>query len=156
MLLAAIVVGAFFQSINARFIAVSCFVFTAALHGAIAQLPFMDSGLYYISAGGSNLLAVYILHRINHVSQIIIDLQIVCVVAFALNFYGFVIYMAYLPMDSYKQIFPAVYVLVLIALFRKDDGNVVGDANGFGFLGGDLRVLFAWFARIQLPQKDGG
>lgn len=150
------VVGTFFQHSNARVIAVSCFVLTATLHGAIAQFPFMDSGFYYVSAGMFNLLTVYILFKINHVTRLITDLQTICAVAFGLNIYGYVIYMAYLPTDSYQELFPVVYWLALIALLRKDEGDAVGGNDKSGFLGGNLRFLFDRAARVQLLAKDGG
>lgn len=161
MLLAAIAAGAFFQSNRARFIAVFCFVFTAVLHGAIGRLPFMESqwfliyGVYYVSEGLFNLLTVYVLHKINHVTRLVIDLQIICLIALGLNAYGYVVYMSYLPTDSYREIFPTVYWLALIALLRKDDGNVVGDFDGVGILGGITNFLRDRAASLQHYLRNG-
>lgn len=154
MLLAALAVGAFFQTNNARLVAITCFVFSAIVHDAITQHPIFNNGFYYVSAGAFNLLAVFILHKINHVARLIIDLQIICGVAFFLNVYGFVIYMAYLPTDSYQQMFPAVYWLALIALLKKDDSNV-GYAGGTGILGGILKFLLPRLERLQLHLRNG-
>ena len=161
MLLAAIAAGSLPQTNRPRLIAVAIFIFTAVLYDSVASLPlwssnlFLDYGLYYIGAGAFNLLAVYALYKINHATQLIIDLQIVCLIAMALNAFGFALYMAYLPTDSYRALFPVVYWLALIALFKRDDGDAVGDAGGFGVIGRSLRLWGGRSKGLQSNLRDG-
>ena len=143
------------QKNRLRGLAVFLFVFFAVLHSALETFEFMNSGVYYISAALFNVVYIYSLSRFSTVNRLITDLQMVSFIALFINVYGFLSWSLYLPTDTYKQVFVVVYVLAMLAIFRRD----LSDAERFsifGFFGRSASDGGSWFKGIQLHSKNKG
>jgi len=98
------------QSINIYIFCLFCLIFNTADKYIIE--PYGAFG--YIGAALTDLLIIYILSRLIHISEITLKIQRVCKMFITVNFIGWILYMLYEPAIYYKVLCTALYFYTLI------------------------------------------
>ena len=128
---------------NINKLAVYIFGLLAALFGLIGEyIPDSLGYFYYIGAGLTDLLVIYILSRIAHPTKLISKIQELCICFIAVNFAGWVMFMAYMEPIYYTALCFLLYSRMII--ITKGDGNALGD-----------NTMGGWYPRIFSSDNTG-
>ena len=100
-------------------------------------LLFNETGLtYYAGSALLDLAAIIIISHAAKVSSMAVNLQKICLASIILNFFGWVMWMLYMPPVMYNSLFIALYVCALLTLItrnKSDVGEYKLDNRNFGF-----------------------
>lgn len=102
------------------------FAFCTAAHCLLSTG--LDGWLYYLSAGFTDVVIIGLLATTHRVSGTTGGLILVSICSVVLNIYGQVLWISYLPADSYNNAFTLLYALSVLIIIRGDDA---GDFNIF-------------------------
>jgi len=110
---------------NINKLAVYIFCFLAALFGLLGELiPDSYGYFYYIGAGLTDLLVIYVLSRIAHPTKLISKIQELCINFIAVNFIGWAMFMLYME--------PIYYTGLCFLLYLRMITITNGGAKCFG------------------------
>jgi len=76
---------------------------------------------YYLSAGAFDVLSLSIIAIFSKPSRLAMSFVYICIASLFLNFYGWLIWLFYLPPDSYDISFLALYSIAIYIILRGDD-----------------------------------
>ncbi len=124
VVLVAIVLAAIFQPNAPRLFAAVVLAGSLWLHEL--ALSDLDGLAYYGSDALCNLGVIILISGINPIPALVIRIQIICLLSIILNFLGWVAWYAYLHPLPYNVVFLLLYTWTLIALIRRDNGDVGG------------------------------
>ena len=99
-------------------------------------LLFNETGLtYYAGSALFDLAAIIIISHAAKVSSMAVNLQKICLSSIILNFFGWVMWMLYMPPVMYNSLFVALYVCALLTLITRNKSDVGEHALDSGDLG---------------------
>ena len=129
LILTMIIVSMFFledrQSINVYIFCLFCLIFNAV----DKYIPEPYGGLAYIFAALTDLLIIYILSRLSHVSEVTLKIQRICKMFITVNFIGWILYMLYEPPIFYKALCTSLYFYGLITTTISGVKNVFRNSS---------------------------
>lgn len=95
----------------------------------------LDGLMYYATDALFYLIVIFAISLLNSKTILTNELQKISIVAIALDYFGWAIYMMHIPPTGYNVAFMALYVWSIIILLRgepEDAGNTEMDSgNGF-------------------------
>lgn len=117
-IVAALLLLALFQMKTGRRFPALVFAFLTWFHCAF--LSGYDGWMYFFTAGSCDIIIIAIIAtyaETNRISDALITLSTVSIFA---NFYGWFLWVNYLPVSSYNNVIMALYLIAIFILLGKD------------------------------------
>lgn len=111
------------QSINVYIFCLFCLIFNTADKYIVE--PYGAFG--YVGAALTDLLIIYILSRLVHISEVTLKIQRVCKIFITVNFCGWILYMLGEPPIYYKSLCSVLYLFTLATITISGVKNVLGN-----------------------------
>lgn len=80
--------------------------------------------LYYIASSTAALAIIILTSSIRPITKLAVNLQKICLASIVLNFFGWVMWMLYMPPVMYNSLFIALYVCALLTLITRNKSDV--------------------------------
>lgn len=88
-------------------------------------LLFNEAGLlYYYGSAVFDVATIIIISRVAKVSSMALTIQKICLASIAVNFFGWVMWMLYMPPVMYNSLFAVLYVCALLTLITRNKSDV--------------------------------
>lgn len=127
LLLVALAGAIMLQPTRARCYASVIYVGELILHDAVLGA---ETGLlYYLTAAAGSTLVIVFTGAVTPVPALIVRLHWICLISIVLNFYGWLIWLAYWEPVTYNAAFVLLYVAAFLALIKRDRDDVGGIAD---------------------------
>jgi len=102
------------------------FVHNTFMHNFEGMMYYATDALFY-------LMVIFIVGLVDSKTSLIYDIQKISIVAVALDYFGWAIYMMEIPPTGYNVAFMALYAWTIIILLRRDQANDGSNAMDSGF-----------------------
>ena len=80
--------------------------------------------LYYYGSAVFDVATIIIISRVAKASSMALTIQKICLASIVLNFFGWVMWMLYMPPVMYNSLFIALYVCALLTLITRNKSDV--------------------------------
>ena len=120
-LIAAIFIVALFQPDSERRFPALIFAFFIWLH--CVSLSGLEGFWYFFTAGLCDVAIISLIACWAKVSSLSDSLITISILSVVVNFYGWLLWMSYLPVYSYNYSITALYLIAIISLLRGDCAN---------------------------------
>ena len=91
--------------------------------------------LYHMPSSIAALSIIILISFIQPITKLAVNLQKICLASIVLNFFGWVMWMLYMPPVMYNSLFIALYVCALLTLITRNKSDVGEHALDSGDLG---------------------
>ena len=110
----------------------------------------LDGLAYYGSAALMDLAIIILTSGIYPVPAMVVRLHQICLFSIIANCAGWVMWQAYLPPTVYDAMFVFIYIWAVIAMIKKDSGDV----GGYSMDSWRANFRFNRAARVSLNAQD--
>ena len=100
----------------------ACVVFSGLLIFNDLLLASKEGLFYYGGSALFDLATIVIISR--NASRMALSLQKICIASIGLNFFGWIMWMLYMPPVMYDSLFIALYVCALFTLIKRNKTDV--------------------------------
>ena len=102
-------------------------LFTLVYNSADGYIPHDYGSVSYIGAALNDLLIIYVLSKLIHISEVTLKIQRICKLFITVNFCGWIMYMLYEPPIYYNVLCTALYLYTLYSTTKIGVRNVLGN-----------------------------
>ena len=103
-------------------------LFTLVFNTADGYIPAAYGAISYLGAALNDLLIIYVLSKLIHISELTLKIQRICKLFITVNFAGWIMYMLYEPPIYYNVLTTILYLYTLYSTTITGVKNVLGDS----------------------------